>query len=204
MKHLVNDEAIKPGDPTRMRPLMVGGAIAPAVDVSDVIKQLDAAPELWNQYKLRTGAQSPHYHVDDIWVRYNAWKNYNPRYPAKFGQAHHSTWYPSYAKLPAVRPLIFGLMNIIAGEELGGVLITRIPAGSRVERHRDAGWHAEFFNRKFAVMLKSDDRQAFCFDNEKMVTEPGEAFEFDNSVDHWVVNQSDQERITMIVCIKTS
>ncbi|MNL70438.1 hypothetical protein D3C87_1954400 [compost metagenome] len=45
--------------------------------------------------------------------------------------------------------------------------------------------------------------QAFHFENEKLVTVPGDIYWFDNSHTHWVTNESQSDRITMIVCIKT-
>lgn len=173
------------------------------IDVGAAVAEIDANPKLWNQFTLRKG-YAPHSDMSDIWVRYNAWKNFKPRSPLKFHDEHHSTWYPAYDKLPALRPLIFGLMNNFAGTELGGVLITRIPPGRQIGRHKDVGWHAGFFARKFAIMLRSNHKQAFCFDNESMLTDPGEVFEFDNAHDHWVVNDSDSERMTLIVSLRTT
>lgn len=173
------------------------------IDVKEAVEQIDANPELWNQFTLRKG-YAPHSDMSDIWVRYNAYKNFKPRTPLKFHDEHHSTWYPAYDKLPALRPLIFGLMNVFAGTELGGVLITRVPPGRSIGRHKDVGWHAGFFARKFAIMLRSNHKQAFCFENESMLTEPGEVFEFDNAHDHWVVNDSDSERMTLICSLRTT
>ena len=175
------------------------------IDVSAAVKELDANPELWNQFTLRTkeyaGQGEPHRQIDDIWVRYNAWKNYNPKNPKRFFKEHDSVWYPAYAKLPALRPLIFGLMSVVEGERLGGVLITRIPAGRSVAPHVDVGWHAGYY-RKFGVQLKGGPDQLFCFEGESVMAEAGEVYEFDNTEKHWVTNDSDRERITMIVCIR--
>lgn len=175
------------------------------VNVAEVLEQLDANPDLWNQYSLRTTAYegSPHMRVDDIWVRFNAWKNFNPKKPANFSKEHDSSWYPAYGKLPALREHIFGLMEVVRGERLGGVLITRIPAGSSVAPHIDLGWHASYY-RKFALQLRGGEEQFFCFEGESLVADAGEAYEFDNSVKHWVLNNSDRERITCIVCIRTT
>jgi hypothetical protein len=175
------------------------------IDVSTAMRELDAQPELWNTVKLRTEAYgTPFNKTDDIWVRMNALKNYNPKKPAKFLAEHHSVWYPAYDKLPAFRPLILGLMPLVAGEELGGVLITRIPAGCRVPPHQDKAWHVTYYNHKFAVMLRANEAQDFCFEGETMKAVTGEIFEFDNNYTHWITNDSDEERITLIVCVHTS
>jgi Aspartyl/Asparaginyl beta-hydroxylase len=176
------------------------------IDVSQALEQLDANPDLWNAYSLRTKGKTPysmnpHGHVDDIWVRYNAWEHYDPKKPKGFFKEHDSSWYPAYGKLPALRPLIFGLMQVVEGVRLGGVLITRIPAGSSVAPHIDVGWHAGYY-RKFAVQLRGGPKQLFCFEGESLEAESGEVYEFDNSEKHWVQNDSDRERMTLIVCIR--
>lgn len=174
------------------------------IDVSEAVTQLDAHPEFWNRYQLRTKpAGSPHADVDDLWLRYRPWSQFDPERPDAFHDEHRAEWYPCARQLPALMPLIFGLMQIIAATELGGVLLTRIPPGKRVAIHKDAGWHAKTY-RKFAVMLKSDEKQFFCFQGESMATVAGEVFEFRNEFDHWVVNDSEQERVTMVTCLRNS
>jgi hypothetical protein len=175
------------------------------LDVSNVLAELDAHPLLWNQHTLRTqkygGTAKPHHAVDDIWVRYNAWAHYDPKHPKEFFKEHDSVWYPAFEQIPGLRPLIFGLMAHVEGERLGGVLITRIPAGSSVAPHKDGGWHAGYY-RKFGVQLRGGPDQFFCFEGETMVAEAGDVYEFDNTATHWVENRSNCERITMIVCIR--
>lgn len=204
MLHMVSDEIKSGKQPPRMIPMTKDGICLP---VGDALRQIADNPGLWDQHTLRTEAYpdgNPHDRVHDIWVRYRDYADLDRANPAKFLESHHSVWYPAYGKLPALGNLIFPLMTAVRGEQLGGVLITRIPPGCSVGKHKDLGWHAGYYNRKFAVMLKSDHKQAFCFDGERMLTDPGEIFEFDNSREHWVENNSDQDRMTMIVCIHTS
>lgn len=187
------------------RPARMAEVTTYRMDVSGLTDELDRQPELWNEYTERTKAYAdgPHAAIDDIWVRYNARANLDPSNPVPFFCGEHdSSWYPAYAKLPALRPIIFGLMALVEGERLGGVLITRIPPGHRVGPHKDEGWHARYY-RKFAVQVRGGPDQYFCFQGESLVAEAGEVYEFDNSQEHWVVNDSERERITLIVCIRT-
>lgn len=157
--------------------------------------------DLWNAHRTRT-RQYAHSRVDDIWVRYNAWENFDPEKGlAEFNKEHDSVWYPAWKRLPALRPIIFEVMRFVDGERLGGVLITRIPPGSQVHPHRDLGWHAGYYD-KFAVQVAAHEKQAFHFEGEELVTEPGDLFTFDNSKTHWVTNDSDIDRITLIICIR--
>lgn len=196
MKHF-----LEPGRTPRMTPFT-----RHPIDVAAAAAQLDAHPQLWNTFTLRTTQYKggPHAQVDDIFVRYRDRAEYQPKFPSRFHGKHFPVWYPAYGILTELRPLIFGLMTEVNGESLGLVLITRIPAGGRVLRHKDGGWHAEHFQRKFVISLRSNHEQSFCFEGESMKTVTGEVFEFDNLHEHFVLNPSDEPRISLIVCIHTS
>lgn len=171
-------------------------------DVTEVVAQLDAHPELWNQNTLRTDRyDTPHAGISDIWVRFNDWANYDGDAHAFTMLPHESVWYPCIEKLPALKALIFEVFRYVVGDSLHGVLITKIPPGGEVAPHVDSGWHAET-TEKFAVQLKGNDRQAFCFDGYELRPEPGALYSFDNSRRHWVKNDSDEDRITLIICIR--
>lgn len=171
------------------------------LDVHEAVEQLEANPQFWDQYTLRTDRYgTPHNGVSDIWVRYNAWENFKSD-PAEFNGPHWSVWYPVADALPAVKALAEEVYREAGGNQLGGVLITRIPPGGIVKPHVDGGWHAGYYE-KYAVQLKGNGRQSFCFDSAKLRTYPGDLYTFDNSQEHWVVNESAGERITMIVCLK--
>lgn len=162
-------------------------------------KALAEHPELWDQNTTRTKGYGPHARVSDIWVRYNSIENLDK---GDFNGEHDSVWYPAAKVLP-VRPLLFGLMREVEGERLGGVLITRIPAGANVEPHIDQGWHARYYE-KFALQIQAAEGQQFCFEDERLVTRTGDLFTFNNAYTHWVTNASDTDRITMICCIRRS
>ena len=152
-------------------------------------------PELWNQHNARTkDKSSPHYELDDIWTRFG-----DTEY-AENGQPHDSKWYPS-ADILGIKPLVYDLFRAVEGVELGGVLITRIPAGKECKPHTDPGWHARRYD-KFAVQITSAPGQKFCFEEEELETKPGDVFWFDNQYTHWVTNPTPYDRITMIVCIR--
>ncbi len=166
------------------------------VDVSAMQQALAAHPELWNQNTGRTeSTDSPHHGLDDIWVRYA-----DPATMHEDG-SHDSVWYPCADILP-VRDLVFPLMSAVRGERLGGVLITRIKPGQICKPHTDPGWHARYYS-KLAVQIEAAPEQCFHFENASLVTKPGDVFAFDNSFTHWVTNDSQSDRITMIVCIRT-
>ncbi len=165
------------------------------VGVAHIYWAIQQHPELWDQHTTRTeDPNSPHHGLNDIWVRYGD--------PARAvdGMPHEAFWYPS-ADLLGVKPLVYALMAHAQGDQLGGVLITRIPPGATCKPHTDPGWHARYY-QKFAVQITSAPGQRFCFEGEELESTPGDVFWFDNQHLHWVENPTPYERITMIVCIR--
>jgi hypothetical protein len=171
--------------------------IASGVNVDPLRRALYANPQLWNERKERTSAlESPHYGLDDIWCRFADMAT------MREDGSHTSKWYPAADALP-VRDLVFPLMSMMQGEQLGGVLITRIPAGAQCRPHVDPGWHAQHYD-KFAIQIDAEpETQGFHFDGVTLRTKPGDVFWFDNAFTHWVTNEGAQDRITLIVCIRT-
>lgn len=170
-------------------------------DVKPLKDQLAQNPGVWNRHTMRTTAyETPHLAVSDIWVRYNAWENFRGDIQA-FNAEHVSSWYPVIREIPAAWSLSRRVLRYVGGRRLGGVLITRIPPGGEVKPHIDMGWHAGFYE-KFAVQVAGNDQQAFCFEDAELRPHPGDLYTFDNSRLHWVNNESDQERITLIICIR--
>lgn len=171
------------------------------VDVSGLVKELEEHPELWDANPFRRTEGSPHIELSDIIVRYNDWANFKDR--VSFNEEHESVWWDAYKYLPSLKPLVFDLMRKLHGERLGMVLITRIPPGGSCKPHKDAGWHSRYYD-KYAIQIKGNEKQAFCFEDCELVTKQGDVYSFDNSFTHWVRNDSSEERITLIVSIKTS
>lgn len=166
--------------------------------------QLEQQPELWGQFGQRKHAPgSPHAQMTDIWVRYNGIENLGPH----FNDEHDSVWYPAYAKLPALKDTIFPLMADVEGERLGGVLITKIPPGCGINPHTDKSWHVDYYD-KFYLSISSARGAVFeCATDDGGVETlnplNGEIWRFDNRNLHWVRNNSNEDRITLIVCIRT-
>lgn len=177
------------------------GTINPYM-IYGALEELDNHPELWNEYEWRTeNARSPHREADDIWLRYNALENFDPEHPQAFNNEHKSVWYPSAEKLPAIRYIVETVAHDLQAHTIGGVLITRVPAGKQIYWHQDGGWHAGYY-RKFLVVLRGNHEQSFEFENEQMFSEPGDCFEFQNEYPHRVLNPTDKERISLIICLR--
>jgi hypothetical protein len=178
--------------------------IADGIDVSGINAGLEAHPELWDAHTIRkTAPGTPHSRMSDIWVRYNDVRPFRDAGDYRgFNDAHIPVWYPAWDAIPALRPVVFGLMSAVQGEMLGGVLITRIPSGMGIDPHVDKSWHVDYYD-KFYISLKAAPGARFHTEGEHIEPEVGDIWRFDNRLSHWVVNDSDQDRITLIVCIRT-
>ena len=170
-------------------------------DVSEALKQLKAHPELWNTHTERT-VHDTFAGTSDIWLRFRDKKELLE--PKHFGEPHDSVFYPAWKLLPAIHSMVHELMYDVKALRLGGILITKIPPHGHIKPHHDRGrWHPEFYKTKVYVPLKANP---FCInrcEDERVVMETGEAWYFNNLVEHEVINAGDTERITLIVCMRT-
>jgi quercetin dioxygenase-like cupin family protein len=157
----------------------------------------------WNFHGPRREKYA-HNQTSDLWVRYNDWANYDEEKGLHaFNLEHESVWYPVSTDIPELQQIVLEVLRGIGDEvELGGVLITRIPPGGEVAPHRDVGWHAEHYYDKYAVQLLGNADQSFNFEGHSLSPEPGEVFWFNNQEKHWVYNDSKEDRMTMIICVR--
>ena len=167
------------------------------LDVSELVRQIDANPSIWNRFTERTDSHlSPHREVDDVWYRTCPRDRFH-----EMGGEHTSEWYPAAQETPALVDLVGQVFNYVHGYRLGGVLLTRVPPGKYVYPHTDNGWHADYYD-KICVSIKANKYQAFNFPGVSHASDPGDMFWFENSIEHWVTNPSDEERISLIICLK--
>lgn len=170
------------------------------LDTSPLKEKLVSTPQLFGLHTWRSDVYA-HSDMKDIWVRYNA----ESKIGARFNDMHYPEWYPCYWKhlKPMVDLVVQPLMAAVQGESLGGVLITKLPPGACVKRHIDKGWHAQFYE-KFYVAVKNAPGAVFGFEGGDIAPNEGDVYCFNNGIPHWVNNFSTEDRISMIVCIRTN
>lgn len=174
------------------------------VDVLPLLLQLDRNPQLWDANDTRTShVGSPHSDVSDIWLRWRKAEELTS--PASYNEPFiNFQWYDAMNLLPAVRPILMDIMARVGGTALGGALITKIPSGKAVKPHSDsASWHANFFNLKVYTVIKSNPNAVNWCAGESLVMAPGTVWSFDNTKPHSVYNEGDDDRITMMVAVRT-
>ena len=175
--------------------------IASGIETLGVLLDLERQPELWNAHTDRTRGDSPHRAVDDVWVRFRPYDELTS--PEAFAEPFIPVFYPAWHQLPHLRPIVFGLMARCEAVALGGVLITRVPPGARVETHDDRGrWHPEFYTTKVYIPLQTNPDCVSVCAGELVVMERGDAWIFDNLKPHATVNDGTGDRITLIVSMR--
>ncbi len=171
--------------------------IAQGVDVGPLMATLAAHPELWNKDLLRKFPGSPHEEVDDILLRF---QELGPD-PTSVQSDPITIPYPGWMALPQARLLCLGLMRGVEGVQLGRVMITRLAPGKQVPAHKDEGLVARMFQRYHLAMQCGPGNVTFSGD-EQIGMKTGEVWWIDNRETHGVVNNSELDRLVMIVDVR--
>lgn len=178
--------------------------IGVGVDVMPLAHALQRQPELWNQNTYRsTFKDTPHREVEDIWIRYP---------DAQEGQSNDevanietSIWHPAIERLPQVKPLILSLMNRVEAYDLCRVLITRLSPGKKIYPHADVGGayvHMKDVAR-YHIPIQALPGCVFGCGDEEVQMATGDVWWFNAHAVHYVVNNSADDRIHLLVDVRT-
>ena len=182
--------------------------IAQGVDVLPLLLAIKRRPDLWKEDTyLRDYPQGPFGEIESIMLRF-------PEKSVKQTQAeveahlmthdqHENIDYPAYKVLHEARPLVMNLMARVGGERLGRVMINKIMPGGRIFPHCDTPSHCEYYTRFHLVLWGKPGAVIRC-DTEQLDMQTGDCFWFNNALEHEVINNSGEERISMVIDIRTS
>lgn len=76
--------------------------------------------------------------------------------------------------------------------------ISRLNPGGVIGMHPDTGAFLELCHRVH-VPLKSNSKVRYVIENNSYYWEPGKIYEFDNTREHGVINESEEERIHLVL-----
>ncbi|MNU46292.1 Aspartyl/Asparaginyl beta-hydroxylase [compost metagenome] len=188
--------------------------LAHGVDVNPLVMAIQRRPELWKEDTyLRDYPQGPFGQIESIMLRFPVKSVKETQAEAeefiRTHDPHENIDYPPYKLLHEARPLVMNLMTRVQGERLGRVMINKIAPGGRIFRHADTPEHCEYYTRFHVVLQGLPGALLHCgdFDNEKVETinmNTGDVFWFNNALEHEVINNSKDDRISMVVDIRTS
>lgn len=173
--------------------------IAEGIDVTPLALELARNETLWDRNpERRTYPGSPHSEMVDITARYMPEGDVTL---AARGGEHRNVFWPAWYALPALRPLVFGLMARVQAVELGSIIITRLPPGGRIRPHSDRGsWAPEYYHCKAHVTARGAARVT-CAD-DVCDFRCGQAWTFDNLLEHSVENIGNTDRVSVIVSMR--
>jgi len=185
--------------------------IAAGIDVGPLMLALhrhDKSSGIWREDTyLRKYPQGPFGDCESVILRFPT-KSDDPEQQEAEMQApgfdqHENLDQPVFKLLPEARPLIFSLMSFVQGERLGRVIINKLRPGGVIYPHADSAPHCTYYDR-FHIVLQSMPGVVFRCESEKVYMGVGEAWWFDNSREHEVINNSADDRIHMVIDIRTS
>lgn len=183
------------------------------IDPVPLLHAVMRQPGLWND-PASTRTRHPmslHQNIDDIVLRYNEFGDGNDLLD-KVSSSVACVNYPAFSALPQAQPIVFWLMARVAGEHLGRVFISRMGPGMTVPRHSDRIPPAEaafpdrvppaVYYERYQVALKSAPGVLFRAGGEEVHMAAGEVWWFNNCIEHEVVNNSREDRISLVVDIR--
>lgn len=94
-------------------------------------------------------------------------------------------------------------MAFVNGERLGRCIINKIKSGGVIYPHCDGEEHASYWDR-FHIVLSSSAGCNFRCGDETVHMNQGEVWWFNNKIEHEVVNNSADDRIHLVIDIRTS
>lgn len=185
--------------------------ISRGLDTTPLLLAIKRRPDLWREDTyLRDYPQGPFQDIESIMLRFPEKRVFEQQEEVeayKRGEhmydQHESVDYPPYKLLPEARPFVMNLMAYVGGERLGRVMINKVAPGGRIYPHEDSPEHTAYYSR-FHVVLHSAPGVVFRAGEESVYMATGEVWWFNNAAEHEVINNSDCDRIHMIVDIRCS
>lgn len=172
------------------------------------INRLSKVQEVWKEDTyLRVFPQSPFGETESIILRF-PFRTTEETQSALSGEIknfdqHENIDQPIFKLLPEARPLIFALMAMVNGERLGRCIINKICIGGKIYPHCDSEDHAEYWDR-FHIVLQSSAGSNFRCGDEVVNMRTGDVWWFNNKIEHEVINNSADDRIHLVIDIRTS
>lgn len=165
------------------------------IDTDAMLKDLEAHPELWNQHRYRT-SNDVHKQADDILLRCND--------PDGTADWMENVNYPALFLLPACAYAMYTLAYMLRTDRIGRVIITRLAANGEIKSHTDnriIPGFCDYYNR-YHIALNDAPACVFYCGDEFYTPKKGQIFQFNNALEHSVINAGESDRLTMIVDLK--
>lgn len=173
--------------------------LASGLNMAPLMVQIARQPQLWKaDTYLRDYPQGPFGDTETIFLRFPPGSVTEMERDAR--DQHECVWMDGSVQLSAWRPLVFQLMSMVEGERLGRVMVNKIKPGGRIYAHADTPAHCAYYGR-YHYVLQGQPGVTFRCGDETVNMRSGEAWWFNNAVEHEVVNNSGDDRLHLIIDI---
>lgn len=167
--------------------------LAENIEVLPMMAALARQPDVWDRDNCRKEfEQSPHALVSDILLRFGG----------KDGDDLEAVDLPLMQKLPKAKDALLNIMRLVNGSRLGRVVMTRLEPGKKIAPHADTrGAYAVYYTR-YHLVLQGLSGSLFNCGNETVNMRTGELWWFDAAAEHSVINNSQDDRIHMLIDVR--
>lgn len=180
--------------------------IASGVNVTPLMLAIARRPDLWKaDTYLRDYPQGPFGEIDSIMLRFPEKRVFEQEEEVAaykrgehFYDQHESVSQPAMRMLPEAQALVNQVFAAVGGVRLGRVMINRIAPGGRIFPHADTPEHVAYYSR-YHLVLQSEPGVVFRCGDETAYWETGALFWFRNAEVHEVLNDSDSDRIHLVL-----
>lgn len=168
------------------------------------LHRFDKSHNIWKEDTyLRDYPQGPFGDTESVILRFPPRSVVETQQDLDGIDQHENIDQPVFKLIPEARSLVFNLMAAVQGERLGRVMINKLKPGGKIYPHADTPVHAEYWDR-FHIVISSLPGNIFRCGDETISMRAGECWWFNNKLEHEVINNSSDDRISMVVDIRTS
>lgn len=169
------------------------------ISTKDILSQLEAQPELWDNCTAREEHEGlSHKNTKTVYLRWAEGMD-----TASAFNDLNAIEKEDYSKVPAVADLLDNFVSIVRPTKLGRVIVVKLAAGESIGAHADEGPYADTYER-FHLCLTSNPATTFYAktgpdQGEMCQMRPGELYWFNHKLDHSVSNDGPEDRIHVII-----
>jgi len=163
------------------------------IDVSDLKNKIKELPnEIWDEHTLRQTLFEPHKHTQTLEIMWDM----DSLQTNKIGKIH-SNYYKLdmelfLSKIKPIYELNYGKGYFVR------VLLVKLKSNTNIATHVDNGESLVNCKRTHIPII-TNELISFTINNERKCLSEGEIWEIDNTKEHSVDNNSDEDRIHLIV-----
>lgn len=175
--------------------------LAEGINVRPLLWAITRQPHLWNTDRYRTTFENtPHGEVDDIVLRFTQ-RSEDSEGKTVWGDVEE--WKPAIHALPEVKPIVVDLMREVGAFSLDRLVITRLAPGKHILPHTDdQGYAVEPSRSRYHVVLQGVEGSLYRTGPEVVCMKTGEVWWFDPTVEHEIHNQSQEDRVHLLVDVR--